>query len=73
MINVIFVAPGRTESCPARVMSVSHYPVKESSSMPKRVKMGILLVLGFLDKDKLEPYNLTMMLWWLHLALVGTM
>ena len=59
-INVIFVALRRTESCPSRVMSVSHYPVEESSSMPKRVKMGIPLVLGFSDEDKLgtiQPHD----------------
>ena len=60
IINVIFVAPGRTRSCPSRVMSVSRYPVEESSSMPKRVKMGIPLVLGFSDEDKLgtiQPHD----------------
>ena len=52
-INVIFVAPGRIGSCPSKVMSVSRYPVEESSSMSKRVKIGIPLVLGFSDEDKL--------------------
>ena len=59
-INVIFVALGRTGSCPFRVMSVSCYPVEESNSMSKRVKMGIPLVLGFSDKDKLgtiQPHD----------------
>ena len=59
-INVIFVAPGRTGSCPSRVMSVSRYPVEESSSTPKKVKMGIPLVLGFSDEDKLgtiQPHD----------------
>ena len=60
IINVIFVAPGRTRSCPSRVMSVSRYPAEESSSMPKRVKMGIPLVLGFSDEDKfgiIQPHD----------------
>ena len=52
-INVIVTAPGRTGSCPSKIMSVSRYPVEESNSMPKRVKMGIPLVLGFSDEDKL--------------------
>ena len=52
-INVIFVALGRTRSYPSRVMSVSRYLAEESNSMPKRVKMGIPLVLGFSDEDKL--------------------
>ena len=71
-INVIFVAPGRTESYPSRVMLVSHYLAEESSSMSKRIKMGTLLVLDFRMRTNLEPYSLMMMLWWLHLELVGT-
>ena len=62
-INVIFVALGRTGSCPSRVMSVSRYPVEEFNSMLKRVKMGIPLVLGFSDEDKLrtiQPYDDTL-------------
>ena len=41
-------------------MSVSRYPAEESSSVPKRAKMGILLVLGFSDEDKvgtIQPHN----------------
>ena len=59
-INVIFVALGRTGFCPSRVMSVSRYLAEESNSMPKRVKMGIPLVLGFSDEDKLgtiQPHD----------------
>ena len=52
-INIIFVALGKTGSCPSKVMSVSCCPNEGSSSMLKRVKMGIPLVLGFLDEDKL--------------------
>ena len=60
MINVIFAALGRTGFCPSRVMSVSCCPDEGSNSMPKRVKMGIPLVLGFSDEDKLgtvQPHN----------------
>ena len=60
MINVIFAALGRTGSCPSRVMSVSCCPDEGSSLMPKRVKMGIPLVLGFSDEDKLgtvQPHD----------------
>ena len=53
MINVIFATPGRTGSCPSRVMSVSCCPNEGSSSMPKRAKMRTPLVLGFSDEDKL--------------------
>ena len=60
IINIIFATPGRIESCPSRLMSISRYPTEESNSMPKRVKMGIPLVLGFSDEDKLgtiQPYD----------------
>ena len=59
-INVIFVAPRRTGFYPSRVMSVSRCPDEGSSSMPKRVKMGNPLVLGFSNEDKLgtvQPHN----------------
>ena len=59
-INVIFTALRRTGSCPSKVMSVSRYPVEEFNSMSKRVKMGIPLVLGFSDEDKLgtiQPHD----------------
>ena len=59
-INIIFAAPGRTRSCPSRVMSVSCCPDKGFCSMPKRVKMGIPLVLGFSNENKLgivQPHD----------------
>ena len=59
-INVIFAAPGRTRSYPSRVMSVSCYLDEGFSSMPKRVKIGTPLVLGFSDEDKLgtiQPHD----------------
>ena len=52
MINIIFAVLGKTGSCPSRVMSVSCCPDEGSSSMSKRVKMGIPLVLGFSNEDK---------------------
>ena len=51
-INVIFAAPGRTGSCPSRVMSVSCYSDDECNSAPKRNKTNIPLVLSFSDVDK---------------------
>ena len=51
-INVIFVAPGRTRSCPSRVMSVSCYFDDKCNSVPKRNKMNAPLVLSFSDADK---------------------
>ncbi|XP_030941956.1 uncharacterized protein LOC115966974 [Quercus lobata] len=41
-------------------MSVSQSPTEEYSSMPKRAKMDISLVLGFSDEDKvgtIQPYD----------------
>ena len=51
-INVIFATPGRTRSCPSRIMSVSCCSDEDFNSMPKRVKMNVPLVLSFLDADK---------------------
>ena len=59
-INVIFAASGRIRSCPSRVMSLSRHLDEGSNSMPKRVKMGIPLVLGFSYEDKLgtiQPHD----------------
>ena len=59
-INVKFAALGRTGSCLSRVMLVSCCLDEGSSLMPKRVKMGILLMLGFSDEDKLgtvQPHD----------------
>ena len=60
IINVIFATPGRTGSCPSRIMSVSCYSDEGSSSMSKRIKMNVSLVLGFSDEDKLgtiQPHD----------------
>ena len=51
-INIILAAPGRTESCPSKIMSVSCCSDEDSSPMPKRVKMNVLLVLSFSDANK---------------------
>ena len=51
-INVIFAAPGRTGSCPTRIMLVSHYTDDEPSSMSKRAKTNVPLVLSFSEADK---------------------
>ena len=52
IINIIFAALRRTGSCPSRVTLVPHFPAEDSSSMPKRAKMGAPLVLSFSDEDK---------------------
>ena len=72
-VNVIFVALGRTGSCPSKIMSVFCYSDEDSNSMPKRVKTNVPLVLSFSDRTNKEPYNHTMMLWWLRLEFVGMM
>ena len=59
-INVIFAAPGRTGSCPSRVLSVSRSPIEDCNSTSKRARMIILLVLGFSDEDKegtIQPHD----------------
>ena len=59
-INVIFAAPGRTGSCPSRIMSVSHYSDDKSNSVPKRIKMSVPLVLSFSKADKqgtIQPHD----------------
>ena len=59
-ISVIFATLGRTGFCPSKVMSVSLRPAEGSSPMLKRVKIGIPLVLGFSNEDKLgtiQPHD----------------
>ena len=60
-INVIFAAvPGRTRSCPFRIMSVSCCSDEDSNLMPKRAKMNVPLVLSFSDVDKqgtIQPHD----------------
>ena len=59
-INVIFAAPGRTGSCPSRIMSVSCCSDEDSNSIPKRVKMNVPLVLSFSDANKqgtIQPHD----------------
>ena len=52
-INVIFASPGRTGSCPSRVMSVARLLPEDGSHEPKRAKLDRSLVMGFLDEDKI--------------------
>ena len=53
-INVIFAAPGRTGSCPSRVISVARLSSEDTSNEPKKAKLERPLVMGFLDEDKTE-------------------
>ena len=52
-INVIFAAPGRTGSCPSRVMSVARLSSEDDSHEPKRARLDRPLVMGFSDEDKI--------------------
>ena len=59
-INVIFAAPGRTGSCPSRVMSVACLSSEDGSHEPKRARLDRPLVMGFSDEDKIgtiQPHD----------------
>ena len=59
-INVIFATPGRTGSCPSRVMSVARLSPEDGSHELKRAKLDRSLVMGFSDEDKIgiiQPHN----------------
>ena len=59
-INVIFTAPGRTGSCPSRVMSVASLSSEDTSHELKRAKLDRQLVMGFSDEDKIgtiQPHD----------------
>ena len=53
-INVIFAAPGRTGSCPSRVMSVARLSSEDGSHEPKKARLDRPLVMGFSDEDKIR-------------------
>ena len=59
-INVIFIAPGRTGSCPSRIMSVARLSSEDSNSEPKRAKLSIQPALSFSNEDKIgtiQPHD----------------
>ena len=59
-INVIFAVPGRTGSCPSKVMFVARLSSEDGSHKPKRARLDRPLVMGFSDKDKIgiiQPHN----------------
>ena len=59
-INVIFAAPGRTGSCPSRVMFVACLSSEDICHEPKRAKLEWPLVMGFSDEDKIgiiQPHD----------------
>ena len=59
-INVIFAAPGRTGSCPSKVMSLAHLSSRDTNQEPKRARVEWSLVMGFSDEDKIgtiQPHD----------------
>ena len=59
-INFIVAAPGRTGSCPSRVMSVARLSFEEICHEPKRARLEWPLVMGFSDEDKIgtiQPHD----------------
>ena len=68
MINIIFAAPRRTDSCPSRVMSVARLPADDFGPDPKRPKVYPHSVLSFFEEDKIgtiQPHDdaLVITLW----------
>ena len=53
IINVIFATPGRTGSCPSRVMFVVWLPADDFGPKPKRPKAYPHPVLSFSEEDKI--------------------
>ena len=59
-INVIFAAPGRTGSCPSKVVSLAHLSSRDTNQEPKRARVEWPLVMGFSDEDKIgtiQPHD----------------
>ena len=59
-INVILIAPGWTDFCPSRVMSVARLLAESDDRESKKAKKGASLMLGFLDEDKIgttQPHD----------------
>ena len=54
MIHIIFATPGRTGSCPSRVISVARLPAEGASLGPKWAKLDTPPALSFLDEDKIR-------------------
>ena len=57
-INVIFIALGRTSSCPSKIMSVARLSIEDSNSEPKKAKMNIQPTLSFSNEDKVGTIQL---------------
>ena len=69
-INVIFATPGRIGSCPSRIMFVARLSSRDTNPNPKRARVELPLVMGFLDEDKIgtiQPHDdalvITLQIW----------
>ena len=64
-INVILVAPGKTGSCPSKVMFVARLPTEHDDRESKKAKKITSPVLGFSNEDKIgttQPYDDTLVI-----------
>ena len=53
-------APGRTGSCPSRIMSVARLSSRHINQDPKRARVELPMVMGFSDEDKIgtvQPHD----------------
>ena len=61
--NVIFAAPGRTNSHSSKMMSVARLPAENSNFEPKKARVEVRLALSFLNEDKIgtiQPHDNTL-------------
>ena len=59
-INTILATPGRTGTCPSRVLFVTQLPAEESQPEPKRARRNSHPVLSFSEEDKVgttQPHD----------------
>ncbi|XP_050256798.1 uncharacterized protein LOC126702181 [Quercus robur] len=59
-INVILATPGKTGTCPSRVLSVARRPTKESQPESKRARMNFHPILSFSEEEKIgttQPHD----------------
>ena len=64
-INTILAAPGRTGTCPSRVLSMAQLPTEESQPEPKKAKVNSYPTLSFSKEDKIrttQPHDDTLLI-----------
>ena len=60
IINIIFTVPGRTGTCPSKVMSIARLSSGNINQNPKRARVELSLVMGFSNEDKIgtiQPHD----------------